>query len=236
MFKTTRSLAIVICVAIPLIASNVAASTPNALSILTKALRDGSRERSVTLSGAFTESGATVSLDGGFDAAANGGITTVPGVGSEDEVQPIGKNYCFVKATSIAALHNDLNVKKPTAAEVGVWYEVTSSDPRYVEIASPSAPQTVAQLFSFSPSAWKRSAVYEGATVLRGVHVIKLASASDLFVNGSGYAAMTLYVTDSSSPLPFAISGPTGTSGLAYFTRWGSTSVAIPNTSLKLPS
>ena len=126
-------------------------------------------------------------------------------------------------------------MKAPTAAEVGVWYKVPKSDPRYNSISSPGGAQTVAQSFSFSAVGWSRSATYEGTTVLHGIHVIKLESGSNLFVTGSGFGKTTLYVTDSTRPLPFAMSGPAGTTGLLYFSGWGSTTVEIPTASADLP-
>lgn len=234
--KAVRTIVMALCLTAPVVTSSVGAATPNALAILTKALGDGSREANVTLSGTLTASGSTLSLNGGFAARVNGGTTTVSGIGTEDEVQPIGENYCFVKASSIAVLHSELEVKKPTAAEVGVWYEVPSSDPRYVSIASPGGAQSIAQVFSFSSIGWKRSAVYEGTLVLHGVRVIELTGASNLFASGSGFVEMTMDVTDTSKPLPFAISGPPGTDGLLYFSKWDATSVAIPTARAKLPS
>ncbi len=220
----------------PLLSANAGASSPNALALLTKALSDGAHESSMTISGTFVEDGLTASIDGGFASTAEGGVTTVSGVGSEDLIEPRGKDFCFVKASSLAVLKSELEVKSPTAGEVGVWYKVPSSDPRYVGIASPNGAQTVAQSFSFSSVGWKRAATYEGTAVLRGVRVVALESASNLFVTGSGFGKTLLYVTDSPHSLPFAMSGPVGTSGLVYFSKWGTTSVAIPTASSDLPT
>src|ERR1700677_2987770 len=218
----------------PLLSAIAGASTPNALSILTKALTDGSHESSMTITGSFVTSGFDASVNGGF-AAAEGGVTTVAGTGSEDIVGPVGKNYCFVKASSLAVLKSEFEVKNPTAAEIGVWFKLPSSDPRFAEIDSANGAQTVAESFSFSAVGWKRAATYEGTAVLRGVHVIKLESASNLFVTGSGFGKTTLYVTNTSHSLPFAMSGPVGTTGLVYFSKWGTTTVTIPTASSDLP-
>jgi hypothetical protein len=233
--KVTRTVVVALILTTPLSVTYAGASTLSPLAILTKALHDGSRETSMNVTAAFTGSGIAVSLDGGFTPAAEGGITAESGVGSEDLIEPSGKSYCFVKASSLGVLRNEMDVKVPTAAEVGVWYKVASTDPRYVSIASPGGAQTVAEAFSFSPVGWERAATYEGTTVLRGVRVIKLESASNLFVSGSGFGKTTLYVTDSSAPLPFAMSGPAGTTGLMYFSKWDATSVVIPVASSNLP-
>ncbi len=232
--KFARSAVIVLILAAPFVSTTAGASTPNPLSILTKALSDGSHESSMTISATFTGSGINASLVGGFSSKGNGGVTTLPGVGSEDIVTPVGKSYCFVKASTLAVLSEILDVKTPTASEVGVWYEVPKSDPRYTSIAS-SGAQTVAESFSFTPVGWSRKATYGGTTVLRGVRVIKLEAASNLFASGSGFGKSTLYVTDTSNSLPFAMSGPAGTSGLVYFSKWGTTSVVFPTTTADLP-
>jgi hypothetical protein len=235
MHKVALSALAILGFTAPLLSSTVGASTPNGLTILTKALTDGSHESSMTITGSFVASGFKASVDGGFAAAAEGGVTTVAGTGSEDIVGPVGKNYCFVKASSLAVLKSEFEVKNPTAAEIGVWYKLPSSDPRFAEIDSASGAQTVAESFSFSAIGWKRAATYEGTAVLRGVHVIKLESASNLFVSASGFGKTTLYVTNTSHSLPFAMSGPVGTTGLVYFSKWGTTTVAIPSASSDLP-
>ena len=51
----------------------------------------------------------------------------------------------------------------------------------------------------------------------------------------SGFAKETLYVTDSAHPLPFAMSGPVGTTGLIYFSKWNATTLTIPKTTTLLP-
>lgn len=234
-YKAALFAGVVVALAALPLSSEVGASTPNALAILTKALSDGAHESSMTISGTFVAPGFKASLDGGFTPLAQGGVTTLDGTGSTDIIGPAGKNYCYVKGSSLAALKSELDVKSPTAAEIGVWYKLPASDPRYASIDGPTGAQTVAQSFSFSPVGWKRAATYEGTTVLRGVRVIKLESASDLFVTGSGFAKTTIYVTDTSHSLPFAMSGPLGTTGLVYFSKWGMTVVPIPSASTDLP-
>ena len=125
-------------------------------------------------------------------------------------------------------------MKAPTSAEIGVWYEVTKSDPRYNSIDPPGGADTIAQTFSYSAVGWSRSTSFEGFATLKGVKVIKLSAASNFWVT-KGFGKVTLYVTDVSHPLPFAVSGPPGTSGLGYFSKWGRTKVAIPTTRVSLP-
>lgn len=233
--KITRTAAIALCFAAPLLSVNAGASTPNGLSILTRALSDGSHKSSMTISGTFSGLGIKASVNGGFTSAAEGGVTSLSGVGSEDIIQPLGKSYYYVKASALAVLKNEFDVTAPTTAEVGVWYEVPKSDPRYDSINTPGGAQTVVQAFSFSTVGWSKTATYEGTAVLKGVRVIKLESGSNLFVTGSGFGKTTLYVTDSSDPLPFAMSGPAGTTGLLYFRKWNDTTVTIPIAAAELP-
>jgi hypothetical protein len=233
--RVARSAVVGLFLAAPFLSTTAGASTPNALSVMTKALSDGAHESSVTLIGTFSGSGITASIAGGFSPVGNGGLSAESGVGSLDIVTPVGKNYSFVKASSLAILSSALDVKSPTANEVGVWYRLPSSDSRYAGIVSPGGAQTVAQIFSFSSIGWKHSASYSGTVVLHGVRVIKLVSASNMFVTGAGFGKTTLYVTDSSKPLPFAVSGPPGSSGVAYFSKWDSTTVEIPTATSDLP-
>jgi hypothetical protein len=156
-------------------------------------------------------------------------------VGTEDIIEPTGKSFCFVKATSLSVLKNALEVKSPTNSEIGVWYKVTSKDSRYDYIASPGGAQNVKQTFSFSPVGWSHAATYEGTTTLKGVRLIKLGGASNFWVTGKGFAKITLYVTENAKPLPFAMSGPSGTSGLIYFSKWNRTIVSIPHSKVALP-
>ena len=231
----TRSLVAVTVLCAPLYALRASAAKVSATTTLSAALADGASQKSVTLSGAVSASGTTVTLDGGFSPAGNGGLTTEGKLGTFYEVSPLGKKYCFVKATTVAMLKQALDVKSPNKDEVDLWYKVTSKDPRYDNIASPNAAQTVKQLFSFAPNGWSHKVSYKATTTLNGVRVIKLKAASNFFVTGKGFATTTLYVTEGKDPLPYAMSGPTGTSGLLYFTKWGTTTVAIPFSDIILP-
>jgi hypothetical protein len=189
----------------------------------------------MTISGSFSESGTNASIEGGYAPRAAGGVESLSGVGTEDIIEPTGKSFCFVRATSLAILKNALEVKAPTTAEIGVWYKVTSQDSRYNFIANPGGAQNVEQTFSFSPIGWSHAATYGGTTRLKGVRVIKLGAASNFWVTGKGYAKITLYVTDTAHPLPFAMSGPTGTTGLIYISKWNATTVSIPRSKVDLP-
>jgi len=219
-----------------LIAGPVAgATTPNAKSILAKALADASTRTNVTLLGTIEDSGLTATIDGGFSTVGNGGVTTVDGVGTQYQFTRVDAKQCFVKATTLAVLKEDLGVKNPTASEIGVWYVLKKGDSRYQNVCSPGGAQTVAQSFSFSPIGWSKNATYKGMVTIHGVRTFKLLASSNLFVDGRGFQKTTLYVTDTAKPLPFATSGPIGSTGLLYLTKWGSTSVTIPASSLSLP-
>jgi len=211
-----------------------AAAAPNGGLLLAQTFADAAQKTSVSMVGTLTDAGSSVTLNGGFAANANGGVTTERGVGSVDEVQPNGSKYAFVKGDSIGALGNYLEVKVPKVSEINVWYKITSKDPRFTTIVGGGA-QTVAQVFSFSSIGWSRTATYEGTAVLKGVRVFKLSASSNLFVEKSGFAKQTLYITDAVHPLPFAMSGPAGTSGLLYFSKWDSTSITLPTTTTNLP-
>jgi len=218
-----------------IVATNSGAATPNGNAILAQALADASHKTSMTISGTLTGSGNAVSISGGFTPTASGGVTTEQGLGSSEEIQPNGAHFAFVKASSIAALGTILEVKHPTSNEINVWYRLTSKDPRFADIVGNGA-ETVAETFSFSPIGWSRSATYESTVVLKGVRVIKLKAASNLFVQNKGFGMETLYVTDTSHPLPFAMTGPVGSSGLIYFSAWDSTTIAIPSAKADLPN
>lgn len=230
----TRSVLAALALALPLVATSAAASTPDAKAVLTQAITDAAHATSLAMAGSFSTPGHTFRLDGGFTSTSTGGVTTLSGEGSEYEVGT-SSGSCFVKATTLAILSNFLGVKSPTVGELNTWYLVPKSDTRYVGIASPKSAQTVAQLFSFSPIGWSRSATYEGTVVVKGVRVIKLGTASNAFASGSGLEKTTLYVTDTAHPLPFAMAGPTGVTGLLYFSGWGDTKVTIPSTRTVLP-
>jgi hypothetical protein len=216
-----------------LVATTAGATIPNGSAIQAESFALASRQTSMTLRGTLTGPGVTLSIFGRYTAKASGGITTVNGTGSSDEVQPNGANYGFVRANSVAALGKLLEITNPKSSEVNVWYKVTGKDPRFADFFG--GADTIAQTFSFTPMGWIRSATYESTTVLRGVPVLMLIAASHLFVPKSGYNEEQLYVTDSTHPLPFAMTGPIGTKGLIYFSKWNSTTLAIPNVTTALP-
>ena len=91
--KIRRTVLVALCASAPLLSASAGASTPNGLAILTKALSNGSHESSMTITGTFSGLGVTASIDGGFSPTAEGGVTSESGVGSEDIVTPLGKNY-----------------------------------------------------------------------------------------------------------------------------------------------
>ena len=218
----------------PLLATSSNASTANAKSILTDTLSDAAPQTSMTIAGTFTGGGVTATVNIGIDASAQGGLTVFAPLGSEDLVAPTVGNYFFVKASSLGILKDILEVKSPTKAEIGVWYKVSSSDPRYDAINGQGGAQNVAQFFSYSKVGWSRSVSYGGTSVLKGVRVVELIGASNMWAN-KGFARELLYVTDVPHPLPFAVSGPAGTKGLLYFSKWGSTKVVIPSSNESLP-
>jgi hypothetical protein len=154
-------------------------------------------------------------------------------VGTSDEVQPNGAKFGYVKASSIAALRQLLEITSPKSSEINVWYKVTSKDPRFANFFGGAS--SVAQTFSFSPFGWVRTAAYESTSYLNGVPVIMLVAASHLFMDQSGYNEETLYLTDTGQPLPFAMTGPIGTTGLIYFSKWNSTTLATPKSLTALP-
>jgi hypothetical protein len=216
-----------------LVASPAGATTPNGNALLAESLALASHQTSVTISGTITGSGATLSIVGEYTPKGSDGVSTVKGVGSSVEVQPNGASYGFVKANSVAALGQLLEINNPKSSEVNVWYKVTSKDARFADFFGGAS--TVAQTFSFSPIGWLRTANYEGTTVLKGVPVYALVAASHLFIDKSGFNEETLYVTDSNRPLPFAMTGPIGATGLIYFSKWNATTLTIPNATTALP-
>ena len=231
--RTLRLLIALVVVPTVLVATSASATTPDGTDIITQSFALASQQTSVTISGTLTGSGTTLSIFGEYTPRASGGATTVKGVGFSDEVQPNGANYGFVKANSVAALGQLLEIANPKSSEVDVWYRVTRKDPRFADFFGGAS--TVAQTFSFSPIGWVRSANYEGTEVLKGVPVSVLVAASHLFIDKSGYNEETLYVTNSARPLPVAMTGPIGTTGLIYFSKWNSTKLAIPKTTTLLP-
>jgi hypothetical protein len=216
-----------------LVATSAGATTPNGNAIMAESFALASHKTSMTISGTLTGSGTTLTIFGKYTPRASGGVTTVKGVGTSDEVQPNGAKYGYVKANSLAALGQLLEITNPKSSEINVWYKVTSKDSRFADFFGGAS--TVAQTFSFSPIGWIRTANYEGTAVLKGVSLYMLVAASHLFIDKSGYNEETLYVTDSTQPLPFAMTGPIGTTGLIYFSKWNSTTLTIPNATTALP-
>jgi hypothetical protein len=208
-------------------------ATPDGNAIIAASFALASHKTSMTISGTLTGSGTTLSLSGKYTSKASGGVTTVKGVGTSDEVQPNGAKYGYVKANSVAALGQLLEITNPKSSEVNVWYKVTSKDSRFADFFGGAS--TVAQTFSFSPIGWTRTANYEGTSVVKGVSVYQLVALSHLFIDKSGYNETTLYVTDSADPLPLAMTGPIGTTGLIYFSKWNATKLTIPKTTTALP-
>ena len=206
---------------------------PDGNAIMAESFALASHKTSMTISGTLKSSGTTLSLFGKYTSKASGGVTTVKGVGTSDEVQPNGAKYGYVKANSVAALGQLLEIKNPKSSEVNVWFKVTSKDPRFADFFGGAS--TVAQTFSFSPLGWTRTANYEGTSVVRGVSVYQLVALSHLFIDKSGYNETTLYVTDSANPLPLAMTGPIDTTGLIYFSKWNSTRLTIPKSTTALP-
>ena len=233
--RRLRTALLIFAFSAPLLAVSSGAAAITARVLLATALADGARQTSMTMSGKVVASGLTVGLNGRFTSSGSGGATYESGVGAEDIVEPLATSYCFVRASFLAILKDVLGVKTPTASEIGVWYKLSSSDPRFASIASLGGARTVAQMFSFSPVGWSRSAKYEGTIVIKGVRMIKLGASSNAFVTGSSLAPTTLYVTDTSTPLPFAMSGPVGSTGLIYFSGWGTTKILIPSAKSNLP-
>jgi hypothetical protein len=91
-------------------------------------------------------------------------------------------------------------------------------------------------VFSFSTVGWSRTVTNGGFTTLRGQKVAKIEDSSNMWVTGAGFEKTTLYVTDTAHPLPLAISGPPGTSGVIYFSKWGTTVIAIPSATIRFQS
>jgi hypothetical protein len=214
-------------------ATTAGATAPNGNAILAESFALASQQKSVTLSGTLTGPGAHLSLVAEYTPKASGGVTTVQGAGTYEQVQPNGANYGFVRANSLAALRQQLDVSQPNSSEVNVWYKVTSKDSRFTSLFG--GADTLAQTFSFTPVGWLRSGNYEGTSVLRGVQVFMLVTAAHMFVDNKGYNETTLYVADSNRPLPFAMTGPIGATGLIYFSKWNSTTLTIPTATALLP-
>jgi hypothetical protein len=208
-------------------------TTPDGTAILVKSLALASHEVSFTMRGTLSGPGVTLSIFARCTPKASGLVTTVRGGGTSDVVEPNKSNYGFVRANSIAALRQQLEISNPTSSEVNVWFKVTSKDSRFADFFGGAS--TVAQTFSFGPIGWMRSAAYEGNDVLRGVPVYILTAESNMFVANGGYNEVRLYVTDSTRPLPFAMTGPITSTGLLYFSKWNSTTLSTPTSTVALP-
>jgi hypothetical protein len=215
-----------------LVATAAGATTPNGNAIMAQSFALASHKMSVTLSGSLTGSGTSLRIIGEYTSKASEGVSSVKGVGSSVEVQPNGASYGFVKANSLAALAQLLEIKRPNSSEVNVWYRVTSKDARFVDFFGGAS--TVAQTFSFSSIGWLRTANYEGTSVVNGVPVVMLVAASHLFIAKKGYNEETLYVNESTH-LPYAMTGPIGTTGLIYMNKWNATTLTIPTSTTPLP-
>jgi hypothetical protein len=190
----------------------------------------------MTLTGFLSESGIKAELDLRYTTLGSESVQTISGVGTEYLVVPRGGNACFVKGTSLGVLSSALEVKNPKSSEIGVWFEVKRSDSRFNYIASPNGAQNISETFSFSPIGWSKNAIYKGETTLRGTRVLKLSASSNLWVTGSGFGELSIFINANKLSLPLAISGPTGTSGLLYFGRWNSTKIIIPKARQGLPA
>ena len=216
-----------------LVATSAGATVPNGDAILAQSFALASQKTSMTFSGTLSKTGTTLSIVGKYTPRASEGVTTVKGTGTSLEVQPNGANYGYVKATSVAALRQLLEIKTPKSSEINVWFRITRNDPRFADFFG--GADTVAQTFSFGPNGWMPTATYQGTSVLNGVPVLVLTAASHMFIEKSGFNEEALYVTDSTNPLPSAMTGPIGTTGLIYFSKWNSTSLAIPKSTTALP-
>jgi hypothetical protein len=230
--RTLRLLIAILSLITVLVATSTGATTPNGNVIMAQSFVLASHKTSVTLSGTLTGSGTTLRIIGEYTPKASEGVSAVNGVGSSVEIQPNGADYGFVKANSVAALGQLLEITAPKSSEVNVWFKVTSKDARFADFFGGAS--TVAQTFSFSPIGWLRTANYEGTSVVSGVPVLMLVAASHLFIDKTGYNEETLYLNESSN-LPFAMTGPIGTTGLIYFSKWNSTTLTIPKASAALP-
>ncbi len=220
---------------VALVASRGAAATPQGATILARALSDAQRESSVTLSGSVSFPGSTVFIHDGLNAQGSAGYTRISGIGTEYVADRVG-GPLVVKASSLNVLKDVLEVHAPTSSELNVWYDVTTSDPRYYGLAGTYGGLSLARTFSFTPAGWSRQATYEGVTVVRGVRVYKLSAAANTFAPGKGFDATTLYVSDDAHPLPFAMTYSSQNTGIFYFSAWTHTTVFFARSTTKLPT
>jgi hypothetical protein len=231
--RAVRSLIALLSLSTVLAATSVGATTPNGNVMLAQSFAYASRQTSVTISGSLSGPGVNMRIIGEYTPKGSEGVSTVQGVGSSVDVQPNGATFGYVKATSVAALGQLLEVANPRSSEVNVWYKVTNKDPRFDDFFGGAS--TVAQTFSFSSIGWLRTANYEGTSVIKGVPVYMLVAASHLFIDKNGYNEETLYLSESANSLPIAMTGPIGATGLIYFSKWDATTLSIPKATTTLP-
>jgi hypothetical protein len=213
-------------------------STPNGEATLVRALADASKYQSYELRGSFTVSGKHATLLGFQTATASESLTTIQGVGTEYLVQPTAFAKVYVRTNTVAGLIDFLSIKATKPSEVNVWYYLTPSDPRYTDQAN-TGPTTVATQFMVGPKSFGRAGKYESVVTLRGTKVIKLAVTSSMFSPNNTLVPLTLYVTDTARPLPFAAAAKiTGVPVpvVSYFSNWGHVKpIKIPAAKTALP-
>jgi hypothetical protein len=217
----------------------VGAATPNGEAVLVRALADARKFQSYELRGSFTVSGKRASLVATQTANVEESISTVQGVGTEVLVQPTAFAEVYVKTNTVEGLINFLGIKATKISELNVWYYLKPSDARYDEQAN-TGPTTVATQFVVGSKSFGRAGKYESVVTLRGTRVIKLAVTSSLFSSNNTLVPMTMYVTDSTTPLPFAATADvTGVPVpvVSYFSHWGHVaSIKIPAARTALPN
>jgi len=214
-------------------------STPNANALLVRALADARKFQSYELRGSFTVSKKHASLVAFQTATVEESLSSVQGIGTEFIVQPTAFARAYVRVTSIAGLIDFLGIKATKAFEVGAWYVLTPSDPRYSQTAN-TGPTTVLTQFTVGSKSFGRGGHYEGVVTLRGTRVIKLGVTSSMFSPNNNLVPLTLYVTDSAHSLPFAAAAHiTGVPVpvISYFSHWGHVApIKIPATQTALPN
>jgi hypothetical protein len=224
----------------PLLATlSSAASTPDGNAILVHALADASRFQSYELRGSFVASGEHASLVAYQTAAAEESLSTIQGIGTETLVQPTAFAKVYVRTNTVRGLIDFLSIKSTRTSEVNVWYYMTPSDSRYADQAN-TGPTTVATQFMVGPKSFGRAGKYVSVVTLRGTKVIKLSVTSSMFSPNNSLTPLTLYVTDSAQPMPFAATAKI--SGIpvpvtSYFSDWGTVApIRIPAATTALPN
>ena len=213
-------------------------STPNAEATLVRALADASKFQSYKLQGSFTASRKHATLVALQTANGEESIDSIQGIGTEFLIQPTAFARAYLRVTTVESLIDFLGIKATKPSEVGVWYSLTPSDSRYSEQAN-TGPTTVATQFLVGPRSFGRAGTYESVVTLRGTKVIKLAVTSSMFSPNNTLVPLTLYVTDSTRPLPFAATAKI--SGVpvpitSYFSDWGHVApITIPAAKTALP-